>query len=107
MRCSGPDKGERELGEQCDRYGYNVFCMRNAFGTGNQLYQPASDSSHGIYERHHVGDYYYKTTRYAEAELEALTQQQQQQQGDEPSSSSTSNILQERKDSLGEILRNW
>eukprot|EP00547_Thalassionema_nitzschioides_P003037 CAMPEP_0194206674 /NCGR_PEP_ID=MMETSP0156-20130528/5627_1 /TAXON_ID=33649 /ORGANISM="Thalassionema nitzschioides, Strain L26-B" /LENGTH=609 /DNA_ID=CAMNT_0038933245 /DNA_START=107 /DNA_END=1933 /DNA_ORIENTATION=+ len=75
--CYSSKREERELFEHYNAYGYNGFCMREAFNKGGN-----TDSE--IFEGGHVGDAYKMTTRYGEAENNT-----------------------ERKDSLGTILRNW
>jgi len=66
-----------ELFEKYNAYGYNAFCMREAFIKGGNT-KPET------FEGGHVGDDHKSTTRYGEAEGNS-----------------------ERKDSLGVILRNW
>ena len=82
-RCYEKNPDELKLAEQYENYGYDAFCMRKAFLSGNALYK--DNTIDQFFEGGHVGDNYYRTTRY----FNETTGQQ------------------DRKDSLGVVLRNW
>ena len=82
--CMRTDKGEMQLFDAYQEYGYNAFCMRYAILKSQHREVKTKKQGEVLMEGQHTGDGFHNTTRYGEFETD-----------------------QDRKDSLGVVLRNW